>query len=290
MMVTLALLACMPMTAQAGPIILDISSTTTQQTIDTSSGQIGGQFIVANNQVQPTGTGVFNPFLTIQQTGQERGFNWGLGAPQTTAVLDEKAGGSGRTAPLLLSDLQTTTIGGVAYYQFKLDVNQVSNDPISLNQVQIFQSGSPIDANSSGAFSLLGADSSHSALISFQGATEVFRLNDQQNPSTGGGVSFDNNLEIWSPSNHGSGSGDMFLYVRASDFDPANGGYVTLFSQFGNPSGTYSSNDGFEEWGALQGPNTVNAVPAPPAIALVVAACPVLLAGRLLGRRKAAVA
>jgi len=285
-MVTLALLACMPMTAQAGPIILDVSSTTTQQTISTFSGQIGGQFIVANNKQQPTGTGVFDPFLTIQQTGQERGFNWGLGSPQTTAVLDEKAGGSARTAPLLLSTLQTTTIDGVAYYQFKLDVNQVANGPISLNQVQVFQSGSPIAANSPNAFSLSEADSTDTALISFQGATEVFRLNDQQN----NGSDLDANLEIWSATHHGSGSGDMFLYVRASDFNPANGGYVTLFSQFGNPSGTYASNDGFEEWGAVKGANFVNPVPAPPAIALVVAACPVLLAGRLLGRRKAAVA
>ena len=57
--------------------------------------------------------------------------------------------------------------------------------------------------------------------------------------------------------NAGSGSGDMFLYVRNSDFSAANGNFVILFSQFGTPPGAQGSNDGFEEWSVLKGAMTV---------------------------------
>jgi hypothetical protein len=58
----------------------------------------------------------------------------------------------------------------------------------------------------------------------------------------------------------------MFLYVRDAVFDPTLSN-VILFSQFGDPNGTYVSNDGFEEWSVLSG--LTAPVPEPPVIVLI---------------------
>jgi len=80
-----------------------------------------------------------------------------------------------------------------------------------------------------------------SPLIDFgSDATEVFRLSDFS--ATTWEVLLNASL------NSGSGSGDMFLYVRASAFQPAFGNNVILYSQFGNPPGGSATNDGPEEW------------------------------------------
>ena len=48
--------------------------------------------------------------------------------------------------------------------------------------------------------------------------------------------------------NSGSGSGDMFFYVRNSLFTGANT-WVYLYSSFGSPN---NNNDGFEEWAVVR--------------------------------------
>ena len=128
-------------------------------------------------------------------------------------------------------------------------------------------------------FSLAEADPTHDAIISFPGtgANEVFRLNNSQN--TAGGLS--TNYEAQINSGNGSGTADMFLYVRNSDFGNQPNSYVTLFSQFGNPSGTYESNAGFEEWAVREG--VPNPVPEPSSIAL---ACTGLAGLGLAGLRR----
>ena len=44
----------------------------------------------------------------------------------------------------------------------------------------------------------------------------------------------------------------MDLFVRKSSIDAGSGNYVVLYSQFGNPSGAYSSDAGFEEWWSVR--------------------------------------
>lgn len=56
--------------------------------------------------------------------------------------------------------------------------------------------------------------------------------------------------------NSGSGSGDMFLNVPVSLFDPASNPYVVLYSHFGNPPGSFASAAGFEEWSILRSNGT----------------------------------
>jgi len=61
--------------------------------------------------------------------------------------------------------------------------------------------------------------------------------------------------------NTGSGSGDMFAYIRTSLF--TGGTYVYLYSQFGS---NFANNDGYEEWGAVRG---TAAVPEPASLLLM---------------------
>jgi len=225
-------------------VILDVSSKTIDQTIN-STDVLGNGFIVQNTQIQPTGSGVIDPFLGIKQNGQERGYNTNV--PSAQQPLDDHRTPSNFVRAVQVSNLATVTSGGVDYVQFLLDVNQVANGNLSLNQIQIFlSSADPFDN-----YSLQEADSTHDAVISFPSvsANPIFQLNNRQN----NGTDLTTNKEIWINSDRGSGSGDMFLYVQRSLFGTDGSKYVTLFSQFGNPSGTYESNDGFEEWAVRTG-------------------------------------
>jgi len=261
--VTAALLSLTHASAHA-KIVLDVTPTasTTASGTDTS----GSGFIVTNTAIQPTGTGVIDPFLTIQETGQERGFNTDVGEP-----LDTKRSGGGFTRAIQLGEIATVQIGGVEYLQFLLDVNQDSNGPISLNQIQFFVSPADVGSNYSltEATQGIGTDGTggNDAIIGFgPSATEVFRMNNLEN----NGTDLVTNTEIQIDSAHGSGSGDMFLYVQSSLFGTDLKSYVTLFSQFGRPNGTYSSTAGFEEWAFVQGSGpTVQPVPEPATMALV---------------------
>jgi len=225
----------------------------------TNTAQIGGDFLVTNTEVQPTGTGVIDPFLTIKQTNQERGFN----TDNTANVLDDLRETTTWVRSVQLGEIGTTTINGTEYLMFLLDANQVSDGPLSLNQIQIFTSS--VDLGLNGTYTVQEANSTNDAVISFTADnTEVFRMNNRQN--TLGDLS--TNIELWVDSSHGSGSGDMFLYVKSSLFGNDLTKYVTLFSQFGNPSGTYASNDGFEEWAFRQGDGPTAVTPEPSTLAL----------------------
>jgi hypothetical protein len=223
---------------------------TTAGAQSTQVAAIGGSFIVQQIQPQSTGTGFIDSFVRIQQTGQERGYNTDLGTP-----LDTKAGVF--THSLLLSDVGTRVIGGITYYNFVLDINQTSpNSLLSLNQIQIFRS--PTDQLHS---ALTEASAGSSSLISFAGATEVFRMNNTGNANFLE-IVLDYNL------NSGSGSGDMNLFVNKALVDAAGGGSnVILYSQFGSPNGANPSNDGFEEWWNLR--STPVQVPEPYTLSLL---------------------
>jgi len=213
-------------------------------TSDASVTANGALFQTTN--VQPTGTGVIDPFLTIQRTGTEQGFN-----TDGKFQFDEKR--VAYTNALPLNSLQAVTINGVQYYQFLLDINESATDTgrlLSLNEVQVYlgNTDSPIANKSGGDFAGFKTPS-----------TLVYDLD-------GAG---DKTIELDYKLNSGSGSGDMYMYISKAAFDAAYAstgyGYVYLYSAFGDPNG---SNAGFEEWAARKGPNGGNAVPAPPGLVL----------------------
>lgn len=187
------------------------------------SGTINGaQFVFTTPQ--PTGTGVIQPFLRLENSPVEQGYNTSGGTP-----FDDKAGPW--THDLTFGDLQNTqvTLGGASYFKLLLDVNEPggSKSLISLDQLQFYTSkvGSQTTSN--------------------VGSLGTLRYTF----SSGDGVILD------ASRNHGSGSGDMYAYIPTSDFaGTKTSDFVYLYAHFGN---TDNSQAGFEEW-AL-----VNAAPIP---------------------------
>jgi hypothetical protein len=182
----------------------------------------GGTGLVQWVPDQSTGTGVIDSFVQVQATGTEEGFN------SDTKNLDI---GSSHTFnhSIQVSDVGSVVIGGTAYLQFLLDVNQTGSTPLlSLDQVQIFTSAT--NNTTSTTLASLAASS-----------TKVFQS--------------DQSIYLDFSLNPGSGAGDMFLYVQRSLFG-ADSNFVYLYSHFGN---TFATNDGFEEWAVIHG----TAVPEP---------------------------
>jgi len=187
------------------------------------SGAINGaQFVFTTPQ--PTGTGVIQPFLRLENSPVEQGYNTSGGTP-----FDDKAGPW--THDLTFGDLQNTqvTLGGASYFKLLLDLNEPGGGKslISLDQLQFYTSkvGSQTTSNVGSLGTLRYTFSSGDSVI------------------------------LDASRNHGSGSGDMYAYIPTSDFaGTKTSDFVYLYAHFGN---TDNSQAGFEEW-AL-----VNAAPIP---------------------------
>jgi hypothetical protein len=214
-------------------ITLIVSATAAWATIvdltgSNESGAINGaQFVFTTPQ--PTGTGVIEPFLRIENTPTEQGYNTSGGTP-----FDDKAGPW--THDLTLGELQNTqvTLNGVSYFKLLLDVNEPGGKKslISLDQLQFYTSS-----------------------VGSQTTTSVGSLGTLRY-SFGSGDS----VILDASRNHGSGSGDMYAYVPTSDFSGAKASdFVYLYAHFGHSD---ASESGFEEW-AL-----VNVAPIPEVDAL----------------------
>src|SRR5437868_4986639 len=173
---------------------------------------------------QPTGTGVIQPFLRLENTHVEQGYNTSGGTP-----FNDKAGPW--THDLSFGNLQNTqvTLGGVSYFKLLLDVNEPggSKSLISLDQLQFYTSN-------------LGG----------QTTTNVASLGTLRYTFGSG-----DSVILDASRNHGSGSGDMYAYIPTSDFAGTKASdFVYLYAHFGNAD---DSQAGFEEW-AL-----VNVAPIP---------------------------
>lgn len=261
---------------------LDLFSNNTTTTIGTiASDSSGGTTVYTRTDQQSTGTGFIDPFVRLDAGGQspEQGYNTDFRPVQ----FDEKQDAQ-FTHSLLLADLGTVTLttGGPQYYKFLLDANQTGSNPgISLDQLQIFQGTTAFNTDfdpTTGTFST--------------GATLVYSLDTSgSNNEVALAVQNTNGFNA----NNGSGSGDLYVYVLATSFDPAKGAFVYLYSHFGDDStfttstspgpGTFdlSSNDGFEEWAAFTGSTFVPPVPAPSTMALALSG---LVAGGFVGLRR----
>jgi hypothetical protein len=187
------------------------------------SGSINSaQFVFVTPQ--PTGTGVIQPFLRVENTPMEQGYNTSGGTP-----FDDKAGPW--THNLTLGDLQNSqvTLGGVSYFKLLLDVNEPGGGKslISLDQLQFYTS-------KAGGQTTTNVGSLGTLRYTFGAADSVI---------------------LDASRNHGSGSGDMYAYIPTSGFaGTKTNDFVYLYAHFGN---TDASQSGFEEW-AL-----VNAAPIP---------------------------
>lgn len=184
--------------------------------------------IYTRDSTKGTGTGVFDPFLRIQNSPDEEGYNADYGS-QPQAPYDEKVGV--HTHALQFSDLVYVELDGIGYYEFLLDLFEPQGggkEFIYLNNVQIFNSGaSPLTAPFSTNLALLGP--------------QLYNMDSSDD------VTVKLNADLAS----GNGQHDMAMFILASNF--ANVGasdYITFYSAFGGTRNTEGASEGsFEEWG-----------------------------------------
>lgn len=209
---------------------------------------------------QPTGTGIYDPFLRIQATGSESGFN----TDYTPVPLDDKA--SIYTHSVVFGDLGIVkNSANVDCYRFTLDINEPGGYPsgyLSLDKLEIYTSG---DAAHAATFS------TYADMVA--GSTLRYSMDTVSNDQT---VYMDYNLGA------GSGQDDIQILIPTTYFAGAAAtDHLILFSQMGASGTTYQADfqsaDGFEEWSVYQNAGTT--VPPPMAEPTTM----LLLGGGLVG-------
>jgi hypothetical protein len=226
--------------------IASLAQATVVDLINSDQGTITNQYgtaIFQFTQPQPTGTGVIQPFLRVQATPTEQGYNTSGGTP-----FDDKAGPW--THDIQFSDLQSTTVSvnGTSYFKILVDLNEPNGakSTISLENIQFYTSATG------------GATT-----------TDLSKLGTlRYSLDTAGG---DNSVSFDAGRNHGSGSGDAFLYIPTSAFAGTSANdFVYMYVNFGNADMT--SAGGFEEFALVR-----NLAPVPemsalfPIVGLIVA-------------------
>jgi len=266
-----------------------------------SSGTLNGATFSTNFN-NPTGTGVIRSFVRMQASNNtfESGFNTDAQINGQSLTLDDVAGNF--THSIRVGDLQKVN----GQYVFFLDANQTNQNGglpaagLSLLQLQLFvgTTGTPTP-NTFGTLAnpLAGQPSQPDSFklftgFSSPGTTLVYNMDfgvapNQQDPGN-------NMVNINTGLNNGSGSGDLTVTVDASLFGNDPNAFVYLYASYGTPDpngqisaangGTYyGNNDGFEEWSALFGPNSIEAVPEPSTMALALSG---LVSAGLAGLRR----
>ncbi len=210
--------------------------------IDNSSVLASDNSIWQRVNQQPTGTGVFDPFLRVQKKGYELGLNTGAKITGSNPVYDDVA--SIWTHSLTWGALGVVTIGGKDYWDFTLDINEPKNSSrfLSLDVFQLYDYRGSLGGKAT-SISQLGAP--------------VYDL--AKSVPTGPSVLMDYSL-----SKSGSGKDDIEALIPViKGIDPKD--FLYLYVQFGRPvnvpanllSKDFSSECGFEEWRAMKKPVAV---------------------------------
>jgi uncharacterized repeat protein (TIGR01451 family) len=212
-----------PPPADSGCGSIEVPDKDTSATCTTNDGAIV-DYIGSSASNQASGTGLFDPFVRLQATPTEQGFN-----TNAAVTFDAKTGTW--THAILVSAIPVVTINGTRYWELFNDINETnSTKPISLNKVEIYFAPGPGGANITGYPGFAGFS-----------ATQVY--------------AFDGNILI-NDVNAGSGRGDLRYLVPLTNIPaPPAGTYFVLYSQWGTTSATYNSEGGFEEWKVRKAPN-----------------------------------
>jgi len=254
--------------ALAAGAVFGASRANAETTLDlaTSSPQTDGTTaLFYRTDLQPTGTGVIQPFVRIQAKPTESGYN-------TDGVIefDTKDNPGNWTHSITLSQVPVVTINGIQYREFLLDINESTsqnNRFLSMNEFEVYTSNTNV---LSGFNTTLHTFSSP--------GTNVTNLVYDMDATGDKLVRMDYSLAS------GSGSGDMFVYVKSSLFTGTNP-YVYLYSKFGNPDG---SDAGFEEWATRPGTTNPPAVPLPASLWGGLALLGLMGAAKIRSRRQSA--
>ena len=201
-----------------------------------------GSIFQINDPQTSTGTGVINPFLSIQNNGSEQGYNTNAGD------FDTKRNGQ-YTTDLMVGDLKLAS-NNISYVSFLIDVNQLNSTPgnkISLDRLMIWTSPTPM---SSSSVDVNG---------NFNGSLGTLLYN--LDSTTNGGAS---NSVLYVDGLSGSGSGDIRFFVPRAIFAGLPlGDYIYMYQQWGTTPG-YETNGGFEEtlsFGTIVIPEATSLIP-----------------------------
>ena len=210
--------------AALGIVVLALSASAAQAGVCSLTGSLGSTctingaiFTNPANSVN-VGTGLINPFLSIQKDPIEAGFN----TDASPLPLDTKK--PTFTNALLVNQVGVVTIAGIDYLEFLLDINE-PNDSKSFIKLQEFRIYTG-DASAAFATNLSGLNLKYD-----MGATNQVNLDANFFPGSGIGV-------------------DMYTYVPLAPFLGLGAKNLVLYAKFGDADKTnpLTSNGGFEEY------------------------------------------
>ncbi len=202
---------------------IQVANKTEADVCTTDGGAIVRYIGDSNTTFGSSGTGTFNPFVRLQASPSQRGYN-----TDGTLQFDSKAGKW--THAIKVSEIPVVPEGGIPYWELWVDINEGnSSKPVQLTEVEIFFTGSA---------TLTGYTTP-----TWTGADKVY--------------DFLGSILI-NDVNQGSGRGDLRYLVPTADRGiPANcnygnascSTYFVLYSQWGAAAGNaFVSDGGFEEW------------------------------------------
>ena len=260
-----AVLLSLSFAPAANAQIIEILCTPTEPCGKTTGTTADGTIFQANaNPSSPaTGTGVFQPFVRIQElgvsgsdstSGTQNGYN-----TDTQNHLNYDTKPSIWTHSVLFGDLGTIDIGGLSYYQFQLDANETGRatsdkNQIDITDIQIYVGNDANMATPESGTSYTGTpfNSSNNGLL---GLAPLWTLDN----ATNGDVTTTLQASICdTPGQCGSGHGDMDLFILESMFTGLDTDYFVFYTEYDR------ADSGFEEWRYL-----AKSVPEPGSIALM---------------------
>ena len=237
--------------------MLSVSQATILDLGTDGEGFINGAYFSVNSQ-HPTGTGTYNPFLTVHANGREQGYNSATGNFDTSREPQWNH-------EIRFSDLEVTTISGIAYFGFSVDVNEpngAGQSGISLDGLQIFSSSTIQNSTSVDANGI------------FNGSLGNLHYSlDLGGDST---VLYDDQLS-------GSGAGDINMFIPVSAFaGVGQNDYIYMYQLWGSADGTAG---GFEETSLIHG---LTVIPEMSSFFPIIGLAVAVAATRGLRRRRAA--
>jgi uncharacterized repeat protein (TIGR01451 family) len=198
-----------------------------------SLGSASVEYIGSSASNQASGTGLFDPFVRLQGSPTEKGYN-----TDGPVQFDTKTGTwthAIKASAIPVVDCDGSGPGTTQCWELFNDINDSNSAPyISLTRVEIWFTTNP---------NLVGYDAASHSFPAASGATKQYE--------------FTGEIKIHDV-NQGSGRGDLRYLVPIISFTSAD--YFVLYSEWGSadaaPDGnTYGSDGGFEEWKVRKTPN-----------------------------------